>query len=856
METMVLLLICTVLAFTPAQAYTSFPWTTYPSLPQLSTETAWQCGGTLTQSRGQFTSPNYPQSYPNNAHCTWNIRASGYRTIYLEFSYFLLETTPGCGYDRVSVYDGPSSSYPLLGRICGGQKRTYNSTRNYMTVVFESDSSSTYKGFEAFYSFHDVDSFPGYSTAETQTTAWYPDVTTSSSGSCRHYCGYHLGSCSCYSSCRYYGDCCHDYYDYCYATTPDFVTTTDVTASSSGSCRHYCGYHLGSCSCYSSCRYYGDCCHDYYDYCYATTPDFVTTTAAALTTDSGSCRYNCGYDFGSCSCSSSCSYYGNCCPDFCGYCSSLDYGYCYGTPTPSIPTLQWDTTTASSGSCRNNCYGYSGNCSCSSSCSNHGNCCNDFCDYCPYVNHVFCYPITTPTSTPSTVWGSCNGNCYGHSGNCSCSSNCSYHGNCCNDFCDYCFNVDSSYCFNRPGYCGGNLGGSSGSFSSPNYPNNYNNGANCIWHITVPNGQKVFLTFTDFELESCGSCGCDSVSIYDGRTSSSPLIAKICQNTTSDSYHSTSHYMTVVFRTDGSAVRRGFRAIYSSTVPVYGARVECSSDAMRVIIQNSYLDSMGLTGNDLYLNDQYCRPVFSSSHVTFNVPLNSCGTVREDSRGRITYINDVRAFVSSSGEITRQSHMQLRVGCRMQQDTMVQIMYVARERVTGNITGSGNYNVKMAFYTSSNFYYPVTMSPYVVDLNQFLYVQAQLQSSDSNLVIFLDTCVASPSPTDFLTRTYDLIRDGCRKDSSFYSYVSGTSTVAQFRFSAFKFIRSHPSVYLQCRIAVCNAYDNYSRCKQGCQPRKRRDLSSSHEKTTVVLGPIQLRDPTKPDKETLVQAIV
>uniref|UniRef100_W5MNU8 CUB and zona pellucida-like domains 1, tandem duplicate 1 n=1 Tax=Lepisosteus oculatus TaxID=7918 RepID=W5MNU8_LEPOC len=548
---------------------TSFPWTTYPSLPQLSTETAWQCGGTLTQSRGQFTSPNYPQSYPNNAHCTWNIRASGYRTIYLEFSYFLLETTPGCGYDRVSVYDGPSSSYPLLGRICGGQKRTYNSTRNYMTVVFESDSSSTYKGFEAFYSFHD----------------------------------------------------------------------RSLTATSS--------------------------------------------------------------------------------------------------------------------------------------------------------------------------------------------------------------------------YCGGNLGGSSGSFSSPNYPNNYNNGANCIWHITVPNGQKVFLTFTDFELESCGSCGCDSVSIYDGRTSSSPLIAKICQNTTSDSYHSTSHYMTVVFRTDGSAVRKGFRAIYSSTVPVYGeAQVECSSDAMRVIIQNSYLDSMGLTGNDLYLNDQYCRPVFSSSHVTFNVPLNSCGTVREDSRGRITYINDVRAFVSSSGEITRQSHMQLRVGCRMQQDTMVQIMYVARERVTGNITGSGNYNVKMAFYTSSNFYYPVTMSPYVVDLNQFLYVQAQLQSSDSNLVIFLDTCVASPSPTDFLTRTYDLIRDGCRKDSSFYSYVSGTSTVAQFRFSAFKFIRSHPSVYLQCRIAVCNAYDNYSRCKQGCQPRKRRDLSSSHEKTTVVLGPIQLRDPTKPDKETLVQAIV
>ena len=50
---------------------------------------------------------------------------------------------------------------------------------------------------------------------------------------------------------------------------------------------------------------------------------------------------------------------------------------------------------------------------------------------------------------------------------------------------------------------------------------------------------------------------------------------------------------------------------------------------MNIVIQRSYLSSMGYSGHDLYLNDQYCRPSVSSYQVVFSFPLNTCGTRRE-----------------------------------------------------------------------------------------------------------------------------------------------------------------------------------------------------------------------------------
>ena len=45
---------------------------------------------------------------------------------------------------------------------------------------------------------------------------------------------------------------------------------------------------------------------------------FLRFVIFCLAADHTSCRYNCGYNFGSCSCTSSCQRYGNCCHDYNG----------------------------------------------------------------------------------------------------------------------------------------------------------------------------------------------------------------------------------------------------------------------------------------------------------------------------------------------------------------------------------------------------------------------------------------------------------------------------------------------------------------------------------------------------------
>lgn len=58
-------------------------------------------------------------------------------------------------------------------------------------------------------------------------------------------------------------------------------------------------------------------------------------------------------------------------------------------------------------------------------------------------------------------------------------------------------------------------------------------------------------------------------------------------------------------------------------------RVDCSSDNMNIVIERSYLNSLGYDGHSLYLNDPHCRPQISYYNVVFSFPLNTCGNIRE-----------------------------------------------------------------------------------------------------------------------------------------------------------------------------------------------------------------------------------
>ncbi|NWU01071.1 DMBT1 protein, partial [Urocynchramus pylzowi] len=116
--------------------------------------------------------------------------------------------------------------------------------------------------------------------------------------------------------------------------------------------------------------------------------------------------------------------------------------------------------------------------------------------------------------------------------------------------------------------------------------------------------------------------------------------------------------------------------------------------------------------------------------------------------------------------------------------------------------------------------------PYRVGINQNLFLEASLHSSDPSLELFLDTCVASPTRHNFTTRSYPIIKNGCVKDPTYSTYYSPSKHILRFKFSAFQFIQSNPEVYLQCELVVCRAYDYSSRCYQGCLQRSKREASS------------------------------
>ncbi|XP_054133230.1 CUB and zona pellucida-like domain-containing protein 1 [Melozone crissalis] len=400
------------------------------------------------------------------------------------------------------------------------------------------------------------------------------------------------------------------------------------------------------------------------------------------------------------------------------------------------------------------------------------------------------------------------------------------------------------YYFFSPGSrtenCGGELTGPNGTFSSPNYPAPYPQFKYCVWHIQAPKNSKINLEFRDFFLELDRNCQLDFTAVYDGASTASGLLGKVCGHA-QPTFESSSDVLTVVLSTDDTNSYRGFSAQYS-TAPLPGpmepnTTLTCSSDSMRIVLSKPYLASLGFGEAHLQLNDPSCRPVVTDS-VIFSFPLASCGTVKKDEGHSITYTNTI-SLAAAGSTITRQRSTEITAQCTMSNNETLELIYTTTNNAIQQLAAEGRYNISMAFYESDLFSKPIQYSPYYVDLNQTLFAEVTLHSTDPNLQVFIDTCTASPQP-GFGSLTYDLIRSGCNKDDTVVTYPAFENH-GRFKFRAFRFLRSFPSVYLQCDIVICDSNSTNSRCARGCISRQKRAISPYTWKTNTVVGPIRLK---------------
>ena len=107
------------------------------------------CGSNFTSVNGSFTSPGYPNNYPNSANCHYEIRVPSDKRIVLTFDVFSLES----GYDKLKLTQLRSGSMAHVDVLTGSgvAGRIFYSAENVFILVFTSDGSVTRTGFVARY---------------------------------------------------------------------------------------------------------------------------------------------------------------------------------------------------------------------------------------------------------------------------------------------------------------------------------------------------------------------------------------------------------------------------------------------------------------------------------------------------------------------------------------------------------------------------------------------------------------------------------------------------------------------------------------------------------------------------------
>jgi Zn-dependent metalloprotease len=197
------------------------------------------------------------------------------------------------------------------------------------------------------------------------------------------------------------------------------------------------------------------------------------------------------------------------------------------------------------------------------------------------------------------------------------------------------------------------------SFTDGSGANNYCNNLDCRWLIQPPQATSVTLNFTEFELEEVSTDGrifYDAVEVYNGTTTSAPLLGRFAGNNLPPQITSTGGSMLVRFITDLEVNKKGFSAYYTSTQNPY-----CNGQTSVLTSQNgSFGDGSG-TNN--YANNSTCSwliqpPNAASitlSFSSFNTELNYDGVVVYNGANNAAPVlgkfsgNNIPAPVTSTG---------------------------------------------------------------------------------------------------------------------------------------------------------------------------------------------------------------
>ncbi|XP_072431088.1 cubilin [Chiloscyllium punctatum] len=464
------------------------------------------CGGTLTTSTGSFTSPNYPMPYSHNAECYWLIEINAGSVIELQFEQFHLDSSAGCNFDYLAIYNGNNANSQLLDKLCGHQMLVpILSSGNNMYIILRTDSSVTAGGFFAKYThicqkviianrsqgILESTNFPRPYPSK-QDCSWTIQATAGNTINFT-FTAFTLNFKNCHLAWL-------KLYDGSSAQSPLIGTfcgnAIPPSGTSSGSSLHV-EFHSDS--------------------------SFSGNGFQMLWLQNG-----CGEElFGSKGRFSSPGY-----PDRYPHNQECIW-VIHGDPGSSIELTihEFDV-------------------------ENHQTCSFDVLEVYggPDITSVRLAQLcgTRPPNNPLVVSSTGNYITVRFKTN----SNGNAKG----------FNATWQQ---KAGGCGGIFTAPNGVFHSPNYPSPYGSNIDCSWIITVDYHHHVLLDFVDFDLEQHQSCDSDYVAVYDGLDETALMLRKLCGSLISERITSTYNVLYVRFRSNGSNEHKGFKAVFDQTCGSY-----------------------------------------------------------------------------------------------------------------------------------------------------------------------------------------------------------------------------------------------------------------------------------------------
>ncbi|XP_077338592.1 zona pellucida-like domain-containing protein 1 [Lithobates pipiens] len=285
--------------------------------------------------------------------------------------------------------------------------------------------------------------------------------------------------------------------------------------------------------------------------------------------------------------------------------------------------------------------------------------------------------------------------------------------------------------------------------------------------------------------------------------------------------------------------------------------VTCGAQEIELSIYLCPVYFSGYNETQLYMNDIFsnmaCQGRVDTSSST--VPLlkfvfsindsSSCGssfqitdTVGEgvfDIFSNIQFVN-ISGIIKSKdpvvGVITRSPELKYLYSCSY---PLEYLMNNTRLDVAGNniamTTNNGSFisTLYVRLFSDPTYSRPLFIPQTGIKLNRTVYVEVGATNLTDKFNVLLDRCYASTSPYPTNSTSYDLFV-GCQKDQYTFIKQNGDSQVAQFYFSAFRFLEQYnqavSTFYLHCITRLCEV-SACSSFKQICSTRKRSARAAS-----------------------------